>query len=231
VGIPTVKFFLDSAKLDEIEIAYESFGIDGVTTNPRHVQASGKTFAAVCEDLAAWVEEKDIAGAERFPISVEVDPHIQAAERMMDEARRLAAICPNFVIKIPCTLAGIKASRRLEREGIRTNVTLVFTPSQALVAGKNRAKFVSPFIGWKEASGEDGLDLIASIVQIYSNFDFDCEIICAAVRTGKQIADCARAGAHIVTAGLAVYQDSFAHPFTDKGLGIFAESWDKTAKE
>jgi transaldolase len=228
-----MKYFLDSAKIDEIREAYETFGIDGVTTNPNHIMNSGKPFKVVLGELAAFVKEKDIEGWDVFPISVEINPHLDDADEMVAMAKDIASLCPNFVIKIPCTMAGITAARRLEEIGIRTNLTLVFTPSQALIAAKNGSLFVSPFIGWKETSGEDCTQYIQDIVTIYDNFGYlgETQIICAAVRTGKQFVDCAVAGADIVTAGLQVYKDSFYHPFTDYGLEKFCAAWDKTVTE
>ena len=151
---------------------------------------------------------------------------------MIAAAREISAICGNFVIKIPCTPEGITAARALEREGIRTNVTLVFSVSQAILPAKNGSMFVSPFIGWKEANGEDGRRYISDIVQTYKNYGWygKTQIICAAVRTGRQIADCAIAGADIVTAGMAVYQDSMVPPYTGQGMDIFRSAWDNTAK-
>lgn len=228
-----MKYFLDSAKLDEIKFAYETFGIDGVTTNPRHIMLSGKPFLTAITDIANWVKEEGLEGYEKFPISVEINPHIDDADVMVEEAKKIAAICSNFVIKIPATEQGITAARRLEKMGIRTNVTLVFSAAQALLPAKNGSKFVSPFIGWKEANGEDCKEYIQNIVDIYKNYGFygKTEIICAAVRTAKQMTDCAVAGADIVTAGLAVYQDSMKHPYTNQGIGIFQEAWDNTAVE
>lgn len=225
-----MKYFLDSAKIDEIREAYETFGIDGVTTNPNHIMNSGKPFLTVLGELAEFVKEKDIEGWEKFPISVEINPHLDDADEMVKMGSEIAAMCKNFVIKIPCTEAGVAAARRLEQQGIRTNVTLVFTPSQALLPAKNGSLFVSPFIGWKESAGESCEQYIQDIVDIYANYGFlgKTEIICAAVRTGKQIADCAVAGADIVTAGLQVFKDSFYHPFTDYGLAKFQAAWDKT---
>ncbi|MDR1518541.1 MAG: transaldolase [Planctomycetota bacterium] len=223
-----MKYFLDSAKLDEIEEAYATFGVDGVTTNPRHIQASGKPFMAAIEDMAKWAANKNLADYRTFPISVEVNPHLENADEMVREARKIAAISKNFVIKIPCIEPGIAASRILEREGIRTNLTLVFSPSQAIAAGRNKTLFVSPFLGWKEANGEDAKPFIQSIADIYRVQKYQTEIICAAVRTGKQIADCAAAGAQIITAGLAVYKDSFKHPYTRNGLELFRSAWDRT---
>ena len=227
-----MRYFLDSAKLDEIDLAWRTFGIDGVTTNPKHIMDSGKTFLTAVNDIADWIRREGLEGKDRFPVSVEIDPHIEKAEEMIAAAREISAICGNFVIKIPCTPEGIAAARALEREGIRTNVTLVFSVSQAILPAKNGSMFVSPFIGWKEANGEDGRRYISDIVQTYKNYGWygKTQIICAAVRTGRQIADCAIAGADIVTAGMAVYQDSMVHPYTGQGMDIFRSAWDNTAK-
>jgi transaldolase len=226
-----MKFFLDSAKLDEIDFAFKTFGIDGVTTNPRHVQNSGKPFKVVLRDVAAWLKAQGLSSHAQFPVSVEINPHLASADDMVREGRVYAAMNPCFVIKVPCTEPGIAASRQLEREGIRTNVTLVFSASQALPPAKNGAMFVSPFVGWKEESGEDTGQFVGDIVTMYRNYGFKTQIIVAALRNGKQIAEAARMGADIVTAGLAVYQGAFEHPFTRKGLQIFQDAWDKTAQE
>ena len=228
-----MKYFLDSAKLDEIKEAYHTFGIDGVTTNPRHIMASGKPFLTAINDIAAWIKEEGIEGYEKFPVSVEIDPHLDDADEMVAAARKISAISSNFVIKIPSTVAGITAARRLEKEGIRTNVTLVFSAAQAILPAKNGSLFVSPFIGWKEANGEDCRQYIQDIVTIYKNYGFygKTQIICAAVRTAKQFVDCAFAGADIVTASLDVYKDSIKHPYTRQGMETFQNAWDNTAKE
>ena len=210
-----MKYFLDSAKIEEIKEAYYTFGIDGVTTNPRHFMVSGKPFLTV------------------FPVSVEINPHLDDADFMVEEGKKIAALSSNFVIKIPCTEAGVAAARRLEQAGIRTNLTLVFSPAQAVWAGKNHSLFVSPFIGWKEANGEDCRAYIKDIVEIYKNYGFygRTEIICAAIRTPKQIVDCAVAGADIITTGLAVYKDSIRHAYTNQGLDTFRGAWDNTVTE
>lgn len=226
-----MKFFLDSAKLDEIDLAFNTFGIDGVTTNPRHVQASGKPFKVFLRDMSAWLKDHGLTDCNRFPVSVEINPHLVAAADMVKEARTYSALNPCFVIKIPCTDQGLAASRQLEREGVRTNVTLVFSPSQALPAAKNGALFVSPFVGWKEDAGDDTSQFIDDIVTIYRNYDFKTQIIVAALRNAKQIVDAARMGADIVTCGLAVYQGGFEHPYTRKGLKIFQDAWDNTVAE
>ncbi|MCR5689415.1 MAG: transaldolase [Clostridiales bacterium] len=226
-----MKYFLDSAKIDEIKYAYNTFGIDGVTTNPRHVMLSGKPFLTVLGELAEWAKSENIVGWEKFPISAEIDPHIEKADEMIAAAKKISALSPNFVIKIPCTEDGIAAARALEKEGIRTNLTLVFSAAQAIIAAKNNSLFVSPFIGWKEDNGEDCAQYIADITEIYRNYGWlgKTQIICAAVRTPKQIVDCAVAGADIVTAGLAVFRNSFRHPYTRQGMDVFREAWDNTA--
>lgn len=217
-----MKYFLDSAKIDEIRYAYKNWGIDGVTTNPKHIKLSGKPFLTVLREMA-----EEFEGME-FPISVEINPHLEDAGQMIDEAKKISELSKNFIIKIPCTEEGLIAARKLTQEGVRTNVTLVFSPSQALQAGRINSHFVSPFVGWKESSGEDCKQYIKDIVDIYKIYDIKTEIIVAALRNGKQIADAAKAGADIVTCGFNVYKDSFYHPFTNHGLGVFRKAWDET---
>jgi transaldolase len=217
-----LKYFLDSAKIDEIVYALENWDIRGVTSNPKHVKTSGKPFFTVVKEFA----EK--FGDLNFPISIEINPHIQKAEKMVEEAKKISKISDNFVIKIPCNEQGLIASKKLTEQGIKVNVTLVFTVSQALQVGRLNAAYCSPFIGWQEASGVNCTQLIYDIMQIYRNYGFDTEVIVAAVRNGNQIAQSAVIGADIVTAGFDVYKQSFEHPFTDKGLKIFQESWDAT---
>ena len=223
-----MKFFLDSAKLNEIDYAYRAYRIDGVTTNPKHIMASGKPFLEAITDIADWVKKNHLEGKETFPVSVEINPHLDKEEDMVKEARKIAAISDNFIIKIPCTLEGVKAANTLEKEGIRVNLTLVFSPSQAIQAGRIGTMFVSPFLGWKENNGEDTLPYMSSLVNIYKEKGYKTEIIAAAVRNGKQIADMAELGCHIVTAGLSVYEDSFTHPYTSYGLKVFTDAWDHT---
>lgn len=225
-----MKYFLDSAKLDEIKYAYENYCIDGVTTNPRHIQSSGKPFLQVVEELANWAKEEGIEGVDVFPISIEINPHLDKWQDMLEEGKKIASYSPNYVIKIPCTEQGLIAAKHLEKEGIRTNVTLVFSPSQAIPVAKLGAKFVSPFVGWKENSGDNAMDYIKDIVEIHKNYNIDTEIIVASLRNGKQIGEAAVMGADIVTCGLDVYKASFEHPYTTYGIGIFTDAWDKTAK-
>jgi len=220
-----VKFFLDSAKIDEIRYAREMWNIDGVTSNPRHVLASGKSFLQVIQEIA-----REFAGTDK-PISVEVNPHHITPEAMVAEALRLAALSPNFVIKVPATEAGFRALWTLHDQGVRVNLTLVFSASQALQAARLGATFVSPFVGWKEANGEEISHLVREIVQIYDNYHFTTEVLVAAVRNARHIVEAAVAGADIVTAGFEVYKDAFDHPYTALGLQRFAAAWDATPYE
>jgi transaldolase len=220
-----MQFFLDSAHVHEIEYALEMWNIDGVTTNPRHVQVSGKPFMTAIKEIAQLFKGTDKT------ISVEVNPHYTDHKEMIVEAEKLAAISPNFVIKLPATEAGFKAVALLKEKGIRSNLTLVFSSVQALQAMRMGAFYVSPFIGWKESNAEEVFSFIQEVVAIRDNFNFSTEIIVAAVRNGRQIADAATLGADIVTAGFSVYQDAFDHPYTHVGLGKFQSFWDQTAYE
>lgn len=224
-----MKYFLDSAKLDEIEYAYENYCIDGITTNPRHIKNSGKPFMQIVKDIATWLKEKDLEGKD-FPVSFEIDPNLNKWKDIFNAAKEVSAYSKNYAIKIPCTEQGLIAAKKLEEIGVRTNITLVFSPSQAIPAAKLGAKFLSPFVGWKESSGDDAEAYIRAIVNIYKEKQFKTEIIVAAVRNGKQIADFAEMGADIVTCGLDVYKASFEHPFTSYGIGVFCEAWNSTAK-
>ncbi len=220
-----MKFFLDSAIIDEISYALDMWDIDGVTTNPRHVNVSGKPFLSVIKEISALFEGTD------KPISVEVNPHYDNWQDMVVEAEKLAAISPNFVIKLPAIEAGFKAIPVLAEKGIRVNLTLVFSAVQALQAFRMGATFVSPFIGWKESNAEDTLNFVNEVVAIRDNYNYSGEIIVSAVRNGRQIAEAAVAGADIVTAGLEAYKDAFDHPYTHVGLGKFQSFWDQTPYE
>jgi transaldolase len=218
-----MKFFLDSAMTDQIVYARENWKIDGVTTNPRHIMTSGKPFRKVIREIADIVKDDPA-----FPVSVEINPHLAKRDEMIAAAEKISAISPNFVIKLPCVEQGFSAGYALERRGIRTNMTLAFSSSQTIQAGRIGAKFVSPFVAWKEEAGEDCQPYVNEIVAIYRNYRFTTEIIVAALRNARQIAVAAIAGAHIVTAGFDVYKSTFDHAFTDRGLGIFQKCWDST---
>lgn len=217
-----MKYFLDSAKIDEIKYAFDNWKIDGVTSNPKHIKDSGKPFFTVVKEFANEFKDVD------FPISVEIDPHLSKADDMIPAAKKIADLSKNFIIKIPCTEQGLIAAKKLTEDGVKVNVTLVFTSSQALQVGRIHAAYCSPFIGWQEASGVDCSLLMSDIMAIYETYGFETQVIMAAIRNGKQIVDAALVGADIVTAGFEVYKASFEHPFTDKGLKIFQDAWDDT---
>lgn len=220
-----MKFFLDSARVDEIEQAIDLYDIDGVTTNPRHVLDSGKPFLTVIGEIAQVVKGTDKT------VSVEVNPHLMTWEEMVAEGEKLAAISPNFVIKLQCVEPAFKAIRILSERGIRVNTTLIFSAMQALQAMRSGAYYVSPFIGWKEANAEEILSFVLDVVTIRDNFDFTTEVLVAAVRNARQIVDAAVAGADIVTAGLSVYQAGIDHPYTWDGITKFSRFWDQTLYE
>jgi transaldolase len=218
-----MKFFLDSAIAQEIATALENFAIDGITTNPRHVQVSGKPFLTAIREIGELVKGHDVT------VSVQTNPHNHNNHKaILEEGRKFAKMSEQFVIKMPCTEEGFKACRILSNEGIRCNLTLCFSAMQALQAMRMGAYYVSPFIGWKETNGEETRQFIEECVVIRDNYGFTTEILVAAVRNGRQIVEAAVAGADIVTAGLSVYQESIQHPYTDMGLGRFQEFWDKT---
>lgn len=220
-----MQFFLDSAHVDEISYALESFNIDGVTTNPRHVQASGKPFLTVIREIAKLVE-----GTEKT-VSVEVNPHFMTYAEMLPEAEKLAAISPNFVIKLQCVEPAFRVMETLAKKDIRVNCTLIFSAMQALQAMRSGAYYISPFVGWKESNGEEIRAFVEEVATIRDNYGFDSQIIVAAVRNARQIVESALVGADIVTAGLSVYQEGFHHPYTQEGIQKFVSFWDKTQYE
>ena len=220
-----MKFFLDSALIDEIEYALDTFNIDGITTNPRHVQVSGKPFMTAVKEIAKLVEGTDKT------VSVEVNPHFMTYEEMMPEAEKLADISENFVIKIQCVEPAFKVIEDLAKKGIRVNCTLIFSAMQALQAMRSGAFYISPFIGWKEANGEETHGFIDDCVANRDNYMYDTQIIVAAVRNARQVVDAAITGADIVTAGLQVYKEGVYHPYTTEGIGKFISFWDQTQYE
>ena len=220
-----MKFFLDSAIVAEIKYALDVFDIDGVTTNPRHIQVSGKPFMTVIKEIASLVEGTDKT------VSVEVNPHFMTSGEMIQEAEKLAGMSPNFVIKLQCIEPTFQVIQELAKQNIRVNCTLIFSAMQALQAMRAGAYFVSPFIGWKEANAENTQDFIREIVTIRDNFQYPTEIIVAAVRNSRQIVDAAVLGADIVTAGLPVYQEGARHPYTQDGIQKFISFWDQSEYE
>ncbi len=220
-----MQLFLDSAKLDEIKHALEVWDLDGLTTNPRHVQQSGKPFRRVIEEIARLFE-----GTHK-PVSVEIDPHLTDWQDMVAAGAELAEMSPNFVIKVGASEAGFRALRELAVRRVQTNATLVFSAAQAWHAMRCRVTYVSPFVGWKEAHGDEARSLLTDIVRIRDNYPYVTRVLAAAMRNSRQLVEAALAGADCVTAAMSVYQESFAHPYTDAGAELFARAWDATPRD
>ena len=214
-----MKFFIDTANLKEIEDANRMGMVDGVTTNPSLIARESGDFEDIIRQICRIVDG---------PISAEA-VSLQTDE-MVAEARKLAAIHDNIVVKIPMTVDGLKAVRRLTDEGIRTNVTLVFSPLQALMAAKAGATYVSPFVGRLDDLSQEGLMLVQQIVEIYTNYDFETEIIVASVRNPLHVLESALLGAHIATIPYKVLTQLAAHPLTDKGIEAFLSDWNRSRK-
>lgn len=215
-----MKFFIDTANLDEIKEANELGMIDGVTTNPSLIaKESGVDFKEHIANICAIV-----AG----DVSAEVTA--LDTEGMLSEGRELAKIADNVVIKVPLTLDGLKACRTFRAEGTKVNVTLCFSAAQALLAAKAGASYISPFIGRLDDIGQDGMDLIRDIVQIYDNYGFATEVLAASIRHPMHIVDCALAGADVATIPFKVITQLVKHPLTDKGLEGFLTDWKKSGR-
>jgi transaldolase len=212
-----MKFFIDTANIDEIKEALSMGMVDGVTTNPTLIAKEARPFKEIITEICEIVNG---------PISAEVISTDHYG--MVKEARELATIHENIVVKIPMTTDGLKATRKLSDEGIRTNVTLVFSPLQALMAAKAGAAFVSPFVGRLDDISQDGLVLVEQIAEIYSNYAFDTEIIVASVRNPLHVLEAALLGADIATIPFNVLSKLAAHPLTDKGLKAFLDDWQKS---
>ena len=214
-----MKFFLDSAKVEEIEYALDAFDIDGVTTNPTLVSREKMPADKLYDEIA-----KICSG----PINVEAVS--QDADGIAEEAREFHKRAPNFVAKVPCFEEGLKAVRRLADEGITTNVTLVFSPAQAILVAKAGAGYCSPFIGRLDDISHEGMDLIEDIVMIYENYDYDTEVVVASVRHPLHVVEAARIGADIVTIPPAVIDKLVKHPLTDAGMKKFLDDYAKIPK-
>src|SRR5919199_3046759 len=215
-----MKFFIDTANLREIREAAEIGVIDGVTTNPSLIAKEGNVdfkqhIAAICEivqgDVSAEVTSLDLEG-------------------MLREGREYARIAPNVVVKCPLTRDGLKATRRLNEEGIRVNVTLCFSAAQAILAAKAGASYISPFLGRLDDVGQSGLALVAEIVEIYSNYSWTTEVLAASIRHPIHVIEAARMGAHVATMPFKVIQQLIKHPLTDKGLEAFLADWHKSGR-
>ena len=209
-----MKIFLDTANIDEIKEGASWGIVDGVTTNPSLIAKEERDFKQVVKEICDIVDG---------PISAEVIS--EDSEGMINEAKELVKIHKNIVIKIPMTVEGLKAVSKLSKEGIKTNVTLIFSPNQALLAAKAGATYVSPFLGRLDDVGSQGMDLVRTIVEIFLNYDYDTEVIAASIRHPLHVVDAALAGAHIATIPMKVLQQMVKHPLTDKGIESFMNDW------
>lgn len=215
-----MKFFVDTADVAEIRELAATGLLDGVTTNPSLIQKSGRKMLDVIAEICAAVEG---------PVSAEVTATDHAT--MLAEGRKLAKIARNVAVKVPLTPDGLKTCRVLADEGTKVNVTLCFSPAQALLAAKARAAFISPFIGRLDDIGQDGMALIADVVQIYRNYPaFKTEVLVASIRHPIHVIESAKLGADVATLPPAVLRSLFNHPLTDKGLAAFLADWKKTGQ-
>ncbi|RJQ54848.1 MAG: fructose-6-phosphate aldolase [Nitrospiraceae bacterium] len=214
-----MKFFIDTANAKEIREAWELGVIDGVTTNPSLISKEKRNPVELLREICEIVDGPVSAEA------VSLD-----AEGMVKEAHELAKIHKNIVIKIPMTKDGLKAVKKLSQSGITTNVTLIFSPNQALLAAKAGATFVSPFVGRLDDITHYGMDLVGQILEVYENYAFETEVIVASIRNPLHVLDAARMGAHIATIPFAVIEQLSKHPLTDIGIEKFLKDWEKVPK-
>jgi transaldolase len=215
-----MKFYLDTASVKEIQEAASLGLLDGVTTNPSLVAKEGRVFREVLVEICNMVDG---------PISAEV-VSIEA-DAMVKEGRELAKIHKNIVVKVPLIAEGLKATKRLSAEGIRVNVTLCFSPTQALLAAKAGAWCVSPFIGRLDDISSNGMELVRQIITIYKNYDFKTYVLVASVRHPQHVVEAALAGGHICTMPFAIFQQMVKHPLTDVGLKKFLADWESQNKK
>jgi transaldolase len=215
-----MKFFIDTANVDEIRKAHELGVIDGVTTNPSLMAKEGKDPVQILKEICSVVDG---------PVSAEVVG--LTADEMVKEAGTLAKIHKNIVVKIPMIEEGVKAVKKLSGLGIRTNVTLVFSSPQALIAAKAGAAYVSPFVGRLDDISHVGMDLIGDIIQIYENYLFATEVIVASIRNPLHVVEAAKMGAHVATIPYAVITQLIKHPLTDVGLARFLKDWEKVPQK
>jgi len=215
-----MKFFVDTAEIDEIKELAATGMVDGVTTNPSLIMKSGRNILEVTREICDLI-----------PGPVSAETVALDADGMIAEGRKLAEIAPNIAIKVPLTWAGLKACKTLSDEGRMVNVTLCFSANQALLAAKAGATFISPFIGRLDDINMDGMELIADIRQIYDNYNFETEILAASIRTVNHVSDAAKVGADVVTVPPGVLKKLADHPLTDKGLEAFMSDWAKTGQK
>jgi transaldolase len=214
-----MEFFLDTADIKEIETGLEWGMVDGVTTNPTLIAKMGRPYLQTVQEIARLVPG-DVSGE---VLATEFDG-------MMEQGRRLAGLAENVVVKVPLTPNGLRAVRELRKEGIRCNVTLCFSATQALLAAKAGAAYISPFIGRLDDVGEDGMLLIDQVVTIYRAYDFDTKVLVASVRHPVHIVQSAQLGADVATLPFKVLEQLYKHPLTDVGLERFLSDWKKTGK-
>ena len=214
-----MKFFIDTADINEIKAALEIGIIDGVTTNPSLIAKTGKDFKTVVDEICAVVDG---------PISVEAIS--MDAEGLIKEARELSKVNKNIVVKIPMTEEGLKAVKKVNQEGIHTNVTLVFSPTQAILAAKAGATYISPFVGRLDDISHIGMDIVGQIVTIYDNYDFSTEVIVASIRNPLHVVEAALLGADVSTIPFNVIKQLVKHPLTDIGIEKFLSDWKKVPK-
>ena len=215
-----MKFFIDTANVKEIREAVTIGFVDGVTTNPSLIAREGRDFKQVIEEICSLVDGPISAEA----VSLE-------AEKMVTEGTELAKIHKNVVVKLPMTKEGLKATKVLAGQGIRVNMTLVFSPSQALLAAKVGAAYVSPFVGRLDDISHYGMDLVSQVMEIYDNYGYATEVIVASVRNPLHVVDAALAGAHIATIPFSVIDQLVKHPLTDMGIDKFMADWKKLEKK
>ncbi|RRD94421.1 fructose-6-phosphate aldolase [Clostridiales bacterium COT073_COT-073] len=213
-----MKFFLDTANVDDIRKAAEMGVICGVTTNPSLIAKEGRNFEEVLTEITSIVDG---------PISGEVKATTEKAEDMIVEARAIAQLHPNMVVKIPMTVEGLKAVKVLSKEKIKTNVTLIFSANQALLAARAGADYVSPFLGRLDDISSDGVELVRTIAEIFAIYDLHTEIIAASVRHPMHVTQCALAGADIATVPYSVIEAMTKHPLTDAGIEKFKKDYEK----
>ena len=214
-----MKFFVDTAEIDEIRELNELGMVDGVTTNPSLIRKSGRDIIDVT---------REICGVVSGPVSAEVTA--TEAKQMIAEGIKLAEIAKNVTVKLPITWDGLKACKTLSNKGISVNMTLCFSSSQALLAAKAGAEYVSPFIGRLDDLNLEGIDLISDIKLIYSNYKFSTKILAASIRTINHVKQCARLGADVATIPLDIFEKLVKHPLTDSGLSQFTADWKKTGQ-
>jgi transaldolase len=214
-----MKFFVDTAEISDIKSLASSGLVDGVTTNPSLIAKSGRNILEVIAEICAIVPG---------PVSAEVAA--TDFDGMMKEAKVLRAIAKNVAIKVPLTPDGLRTCKHLSDDGAMVNVTLCFSPAQALLAAKAGAAFISPFVGRLDDIGHDGMELIAEIMEIYENYPFKTEVLVASVRHPQHVVQAAKIGAHVATLPPNVLRALFAHPLTDKGLDAFLKDWKATGQ-